>query len=929
MKRCFKKTVATMLASAVMMTTALQGNIQPIFAAGTDVSTQIMTDMVYDDGGVDSDSFFFMSGGNFGEDVSEAAVLTLMDADGNKTTIPSRNADGTRKFTKVVKAISGQFYNMVQLYNGSKSTVMNNDGSYFAGSETYYDYVKVISEDVIVVGELTENNTANQKLYNIYIVTSAGEKEAIGTVRGSYSGARYDDDKIYLPALNDQPLTGGIVDFITEINLTVVYDMATGQLSKIEGDAKPTGAGYYQVRSGSATALYNAAGVKLCDFAEGMKSVDTSVLDTAGYMSVEYYSDGVSTNKLLAADGSDWINSDTDYCDISVLDSSSKIYLGTTEIKDEKNRRTNYSYIKSADNSINVDIEEDIKRIGAESGYTTPSGLFYTFNSDIVLNVKDLDNSNSGKVYVYQNNKSYANPIVLEGNSIDNGCFNTSAGYMLTKDRTYGDDGKLSIQITGLYNSDYEEVAYQGDNDLDIDGSTDSIASNDKFIFYVAIGTYRSLMDKSGQLTGQYSVVYGSGQEHRNDMVNTVREKYIAGVNGEYDRENKCYSSADVYNSSGELIISGIENFSALRAEYDYVIVHQAHNAYKICDKDGNILLTDKEYSLYDWYTDKDMNILACVYKTEEDGTKKYGAIKLIIPQIDVNKNGVFIEDGKINYYEKGIVSTTYTGIGIEAATGKRYFFDNGTAASNKEVYDAATDAWYWIDEDGSVAVNKDAFVPTNADRTEGKWVRYDENGKMIKGEDYRNGGWYWFDPITGEMLKGYREITMADGNKKYVYYDDVNGQMVYDERETDGIAYKFNEGTGEGYNGWADANGRQVWYENGVRQGYKGNDITYRGKEIYDAVSDAWYWLDNVEGGAKAVNKDVYQESYAGIYADREDGTGKWVRYDADGHMIKGWSEQNGNTYYFDMETGAMAKGPANIDGQQYYFDVNTGARQ
>ena len=46
----------------------------------------------------------------------------------------------------------------------------------------------------------------------------------------------------------------------------------------------------------------------------------------------------------------------------------------------------------------------------------------------------------------------------------------------------------------------------------------------------------------------------------------------------------------------------------------------------------------------------------------------------------------------------------------------------------------------------------------------------------------------------------------------------------------------------------------------------------TGRGKEIYDPDSDAWYWLDANQGGAKAVSKDVYQESNGG----------KWVRYDA-----------------------------------------------
>ena len=76
--------------------------------------------------------------------------------------------------------------------------------------------------------------------------------------------------------------------------------------------------------------------------------------------------------------------------------------------------------------------------------------------------------------------------------------------------------------------------------------------------------------------------------------------------------------------------------------------------------------------------------------------------------------------------------------------------------------------------------------------------------------------------------------------------------------------------------NGWVEENGKKYWYENGVKQGTTG-----RGKEIYDPDSDAWYWLDAVQGGAMTVNKDVYQESAAGQWADKPAGTGTCVRYD------------------------------------------------
>ena len=71
------------------------------------------------------------------------------------------------------------------------------------------------------------------------------------------------------------------------------------------------------------------------------------------------------------------------------------------------------------------------------------------------------------------------------------------------------------------------------------------------------------------------------------------------------------------------------------------------------------------------------------------------------------------------------------------------------------------------------------------------------------------------------------------------------------------------------------------------------------------------------MDNGKKAVSKDVYQES---------DG-GKWVRYDADGHMIKGWDTQGVDRFYFDPVTGAMAKGIVMIDGVRYWFDSRTGA--
>ncbi len=257
---------------------------------------------------------------------------------------------------------------------------------------------------------------------------------------------------------------------------------------------------------------------------------------------------------------------------------------------------------------------------------------------------------------------------------------------------------------------------------------------------------------------------------------------------------------------------------------------------------------------------------------------------------------------------------------GWVSVDGKDYWYENGvkqgTEGRGKEIYDPSSGAWYWLDavQDGAKAVNKDIYqesfsaYPDREDGT-GKWVRYDENGHMVKGWQATAAGTYYFEPVTGAMAKGNVNIDGAD-----YYFNEATG--ILEQQQT---SYP---------NGWNIIGGVQYWYENGVRQGWNPSDMSYRGKEIYDPGTNAWYWLDNVQQGAKAVSKDVYQESLS-AYPDREDGTGKWVRYNENGHMIKGWQVTEAGTYYFEPVTGAMAKGNVTIDGQNYYFDVNTGILQ
>lgn len=75
--------------------------------------------------------------------------------------------------------------------------------------------------------------------------------------------------------------------------------------------------------------------------------------------------------------------------------------------------------------------------------------------------------------------------------------------------------------------------------------------------------------------------------------------------------------------------------------------------------------------------------------------------------------------------------SANYTG--WVNANGNKYWFDNGVMARGKEIFDPGSNAWYWLDDDGIMAHNKDVYLRSNG----GKWVRYDADGHMIKGEQY------------------------------------------------------------------------------------------------------------------------------------------------------------------------------------------------
>ena len=243
-------------------------------------------------------------------------------------------------------------------------------------------------------------------------------------------------------------------------------------------------------------------------------------------------------------------------------------------------------------------------------------------------------------------------------------------------------------------------------------------------------------------------------------------------------------------------------------------------DAYKISfDKKYNALV---EYQDYDDYykfelKDKFTNPHLYIKETENDSidyiqifdrnrnSVYYSKVNTLLDE-DLNTEltkGTYYLYVKGNFVGKYSFKLTKTYFGWMQG---KYWYENGVRQAvpgdpknitdtiygherGREIYDPDSDGWYWLDAiyDGAKATSKEVWMPyiyqnEKPGSTLGKWVRYDENGKMYKGLvtiDYwyenpeQNGNTYYYEPITGGMIKGYRNI---DG--KDYYFDEFTGVL-------------------------------------------------------------------------------------------------------------------------------------------------------
>ena len=199
-------------------------------------------------------------------------------------------------------------------------------------------------------------------------------------------------------------------------------------------------------------------------------------------------------------------------------------------------------------------------------------------------------------------------------------------------------------------------------------------------------------------------------------------------------------------------------------------------------------------------------------------------------------------------------------------------------------------------------------------------WCYY-INGVKQTGSLYTQEGEYLLDS-NGYMVTGwYRK----DANAPYVYYDPQKGGVrAYGLTTVNGVTYYFY--------GYMRTDYAVV--ENGVFY-YFGEDGALANQ--MNGVSDGWlligsdwYYVENgvLFGGLKTIGGATYYFDQGKMVTnarrmvhDSSSNTDKWYEFDANGHMIVGWSLDSDGIWYYYNSDGASASGMKTIGAATYYF--------
>ena len=157
------------------------------------------------------------------------------------------------------------------------------------------------------------------------------------------------------------------------------------------------------------------------------------------------------------------------------------------------------------------------------------------------------------------------------------------------------------------------------------------------------------------------------------------------------------------------------------------------------------------------------------------------------------------------------------------------------------------------------------------------------------------NGKWFYYNPVTGEKVVGWKKI--AGKATTSWYYFNQYGVMQVGWKLIDGKYYHFDS-DGRMQIGWKMISGKWYFLKDGVM------------KTGWVKLGGYYYYFSPKTGAA--VTGWVKTE-------------GKWYYLSpSDYSMDTGWKTIDGVRYYFDPKSGAMSVGWKKISQDWYYFKAN-----
>ena len=185
----------------------------------------------------------------------------------------------------------------------------------------------------------------------------------------------------------------------------------------------------------------------------------------------------------------------------------------------------------------------------------------------------------------------------------------------------------------------------------------------------------------------------------------------------------------------------------------------------------------------------------------------------------------------------------------------------------------------------------RDGRPVTGLQEIDGETYYFDPATKRARRGQLKIGGyWYYFDSNTKAMAKSkFITLSKAETNDgpKTVYYD-KNGHMLYGFRTISGNRYYLKPNNGA------------------LQKGHM-------------KVDGYWYMFDSSSG---AMKRSEFYTMKKGESGDAP----KTVYFDENGHLLYGFQNVGGQTYYLHKKSGALQKGQQKIDGHWYYMDSNSG---